>query len=145
MKGKIEWIKVSAVVHSTESGEKVSQAIANLFPFNNFEIQVSFAKGHFGNPIEYLEVEIKKNSEIRAFWKNLLNLLKDELENLLSNLEERIDAQNVLHIRIDKQGAFLGNFRLSNLDPIAIKVKLVVYPARKDKAIEFVRELCSTS
>lgn len=144
MKGKIEWIKVSAVVHSTESREKVSQAIANLFPFD-FEIQVTLAKGHFGNPIEYLEVEIRKSSEINAFWKNLLHLLRDELETLLSTLEERIDAQNVLHIRIDKQKAFLGNFHLSNVDPIAIKAKLVVYPARKEKAVEFAREICSIS
>uniref|UniRef100_A0A7J2TGN0 Exosome subunit n=1 Tax=Archaeoglobus fulgidus TaxID=2234 RepID=A0A7J2TGN0_ARCFL len=144
MKGKIEWIKVSAVVHSTESREKVSQAIANLFPFD-FEIQVSEAKGHFGNPIEYLEVELKKSSKIKTFWENLLRLLGDEIKNLLETLEERIDAQNVLHIRIDKQKAFLGDFKLSNVDPIAIKVKLVVYPARKEKALEFAKELCSIS
>ncbi|MFN3384136.1 MAG: RNA-binding domain-containing protein [Archaeoglobaceae archaeon] len=144
MKGKIEWIRVSAVVHSTESREKVSQAIANLFPFD-FEIQVSSAKGHFGNPIEYLEVEVKKSSEVKAFWENLTQLLRDELEILLNTLDERIDAQNVLHVRIDKQKAFLGEFKLSNVDPIAIKAKLVVYPARKEKAIEFARELCSTS
>lgn len=144
MKGKIEWIKVSAVVHSTESREKVSQAIANIFPFD-FEIQVSPVKGHFGNPMEYLEVEITKSSEIKAFWKNLIQLLKDELENLLSTLEERIDSQNILHIRIDKQKAFLGEFKLSNIDPIAIKAKLVVYPAKKEKAVEFAREICSIS
>lgn len=144
MKGKIEWIKVSAVVHSTESREKVSQAIANIFPFD-FEIHISEAKGHFGNPIEYLEVELKKSSEIKTFWENLLRLLGDEIKNLLETLEERIDAQNVLHIRIDKQKAFLGDFKLSNVDPIAIKVKLVVYPARKEKALEFAKELCSIS
>lgn len=144
MKGRIEWIKVSAVVHSTESREKVSQAIANLFPFD-FEIQVSSARGHFGNPMEYLEVDLKKSAEIKAFWNNLLKLLGDELRTLLETLEERIDAQNVLHIRIDKQEAFLGNFKLSNVDPIAIKVKLVVFPAKRDKAIEFARELCSIS
>jgi RNA binding exosome subunit len=143
MKGKIEWIKVSAVVHSTESREKVSQAIANIFPFD-FEIQISEAKGHFGNPMEYLEVEIKKSSEIKAFWKNLMNILKNEIETLLETLDDRIDGQNVLHIRIDKQRAFLGDFKLSNVDPIAIKVKLVVYPARREKAIELAKELCTT-
>ncbi|MCS7118539.1 MAG: RNA-binding domain-containing protein [Archaeoglobaceae archaeon] len=144
MRGKIEWIKVSAVVHSTESREKVSEAIANLFPFD-FEIKVSSAKGHFGNPIEYLEVEIENSSEIKIFWKNLLELLRNELEILKRTLEERIDVQNILHIRIDKQKAFLKTFKFSNVDPIAIKVKLVVYPAKREKAIEFARELCSTS
>lgn len=144
MKGKIEWIKVSAVVHSTESREKVSQAIANLFPFE-FEIQVSKAYGHFGNPLEFLEVELKKSSDIKAFWKHLLALLGTQKEILLNTLEERLDAQNVLHIRLDKQKAYHGEIMLSTNDPIAIKVKLVVFPAKREKALEFARELCSTS
>lgn len=144
MKGKIEWIKVSAVVHSTESREKVSQAIATLFPFD-FEIQVSKAEGHYGNPIEYLEVELKKSSEIKAFWDNFVLMFKEKMQTLLNTLEERLDAQNVLHIRLDKQKAYLGEIELSSVDPIAIKVKLVVYPAKRDKALEFAKELCSIS
>lgn len=143
MKGKIEWIKVSAVVHSTESREKVSQAIATLFPFE-FEIQVSKASGHYGNPLEFLEVVLRKSSEIDLFWKNFIVLLKDKKEILLNTLEERLDAQNVLHIRLDKQKAYLGEIELSSVDPIAVKVKLVVYPAKREKALEFVKELCST-
>jgi len=144
MKGKIEWIKVSAVVHSTESREKVSQAIATLFPFE-FEIQVSRASGHYGNPLEFLEVELKKSSEIKSFWKNFIKLLEDQKEILLNTLDERLDAQNILHIRIDKQKAYLGKIELSSADPIAVKVKLVVYPAKREKALEFAKELCLIS
>lgn len=144
MKGRIEWIKVSAVVHSTESREKVSQAIATFFPFE-FEIQVSKAEGHYGNPIEYLEVELHKRSEIKVFWENLLNLLGDKREVLLKTIEERVDAQNVLHIRLDKQKAYLGEIEFSSADPIAIKAKLVVFPSKRDKVLEFAKELCSTS
>ncbi|MCX8000750.1 MAG: hypothetical protein N3A69_17685 [Leptospiraceae bacterium] len=144
MKGKIEWIKVSAVVHSTESREKVSRALAVFFPFD-FEIQISKAEGHYGNPIEYLEVEINKNSEIKAFWENLLKLLGDKKNILLNTLEERLDAQNILHIRLDKQKAYLGEIDFSNTDPIAIKIKLVVYPGKRERVLEFAKELCSTS
>jgi RNA binding exosome subunit len=144
MKGKIEWIKVSAVVHSTESREKVSHAIATLFPFE-FEIQVSKASGHYGNPLEFLEVELKNSAEIKSFWKNFVELLAANREILLNTLEERLDAQNVLHIRLDKQKAYLGQIELSNVDPIAVKVKLVVYPAKREKALEFAREICSIS
>ncbi len=144
MKGKIEWIKVSAVVHSTESREKVSQAIANLFPFE-FEIQVSRASGHYGNPLEFLEVELKNGSEIKSFWKNFVKLIEDQKDILLNTLDERLDAQNILHIRLDKQKAYLGKIELSSVDPIAVKVKLVVYPAKREKALEFARELCSIS
>ncbi len=144
MKGKIEWIKVSAVVHSTEDREKVGEAIATLFPFE-FEILVSKAKGHYGNPMEYLEVEITRSSEIKKFWKHFLDLLGDQKEELLRSVEERIDGQNVLHIRIDKQKAYLGEVRLAECgDAIAVKVKLVTYPARKDAIVEFAKSICTT-
>ena len=145
MKGKIEWIKVSAVVHSTEDREKVGEAIATLFPFE-FEILVNKAKGHYGNPMEYLEVEIKKSGDVKKFWKNFVQLLGNQVDEILGNIEDRIDDQNVLHIRIDKQKAYLGEVKLSyGGDPIAVKVKLVTFPAKREAIVEFAKELCTTS
>jgi len=145
-KGKIEWIRVSAVVHATEDREKVGEAIATLFPFE-FEIAVSRATGHYGNPIEYLEVELRSRREIELFWKNLMKLLGEQRDFLLNSLEDRIDRENTLHIRIDKQKAYLGEVELKDGDDtIAIKVKAVTYPARREKIVEFLRDLiCSTS
>lgn len=145
MRGKIEWIKVSSVVHSTEDREKVGEAIATLFPFE-FEIFVNKAKGHYGNPLEYLEVEIKKSSEIKRFWNNFLKLIGEQVKELVENIEDRVDDQNVLHIKVDKQKAYLGNVVLSHGgDPIAIKVKLVTYPAKRDAILKFAREICTIS
>ncbi len=147
-KGKIEWIRVSAVVHATEDREKVGEAIATVFPFE-FEIAVSKVTGHYGNPIEYLEVELKSKREIEQFWKNLMDLLSDQRDLLLSSLEDRVDAENTLHIRIDKQKAYLGDVVLvEGGDAIVIKVKAVTYPARREKVLEFFRDIigrCSTS
>ena len=145
MKGKIEWIKVSAVVHSTEDREKVGEAISTLFPFE-FEILVSKVKGHYGNPMEYLEVELKKSGEIKRFWRNFVELLGSQINEILDALEERIDDQNILHIRVDKQKAYLGEVELSyGGDPIAVKVKLVTFPAKREAIVEFAREICTIS
>jgi hypothetical protein len=146
MKSKIEWIKVSAVVHSTEDREKVGEAIATLFPFD-FEIAVSKAKGHYGNPMEFLEVELTKKREVREFWNSLMELLGEQREFLLNTVEDRIDDQNVLHIRVDKQKAYLGEVELSERgDSIVVRVKIVTYPARKDKIVEAAKSLlCMTS
>lgn len=144
MKGKIEWIKVSAVVHSTEDREKVGEAISTLFPFE-FEISVSKAKGHFGNPLEYLEVELTNSSDIKKFWKNLLELLGDQVKEVVSTIEDRIDEQNVLHLKFDKQRAYLGDVVLAKGgDVIAVKLRLVTFPAKREKVIEFAKELCTT-
>lgn len=144
-KGKIEWIKVSAVVHSTEDREKVGEAISTLFPFE-FEILVSRAKGHYGNPMEYLEVEIKKSEEIKKFWQNFVKLLGNQISEILKNIEDRIDSQNVLHIKVDKQKAYLGEVELTyGGDSIAVKVKLVTFPAKRDAIVEFAKEICTIS
>ncbi len=141
MNFKIEWITVSAVVYSTEDKEKVGEAMATLFPFE-FEIMVSEAKGHFGNPLLYLEVELKKRREIREFWNYLMELLGDQRRFLINLLEEKVDAQGVLHIRIDKQKAYLGEVELTEGgDAIVVKVKIVTYPAKREKIMEAAKEL----
>lgn len=138
---KIERIVVSAVVYSTEDREKVAMAIATLFPFE-FEIVRVPAKGHFGNPIEYLEVEITKKKQIKEFWNNLIELLGDQRNYIINTLEERIDDQGQLFIRFDKQKAYLGEVEVTEKgDAVVVKAKLVTYPAKKERIIEFAKEI----
>ncbi len=139
---RIDRVTVSAVVHSTEDMEKVGEAIAELFPFE-FEIEVSRAKGHYGNELKFLEVEVKDRKKIREFLNHVFSKLKEggELEQLKKSLEDRIDAGNVLHIRLDKQKAYLGELVLGSEDPIAVKIKIVTYPSRKEMALDAVRDI----
>lgn len=138
---KIERIVVSAVVHSTEDREKVAMAMATLFPFE-FEIVRIPAKGHFGNPIEYLEVEITRKRDVKEFWNNLMKLLGDKKHYLINTLDERIDDQGQLFIRFDKQKAYLGEIELTEKgDAIVVKAKLVTYPSRREKIIEFAKKI----
>ena len=138
---KIERITVAAVVYSTEDKEKVGEAMATLFPFE-FEIMVTPATGHYGNPLLYLEVEISKRRQIKEFWNYLMELLGDQRRILLNTLDEKIDDQGVLHIRIDKQRAYLGEVRLTEGgDAIVVRTKIVTYPARREKIMEAARVL----
>uniref|UniRef100_A0A7C4WKY9 Exosome subunit n=1 Tax=Geoglobus ahangari TaxID=113653 RepID=A0A7C4WKY9_9EURY len=140
---KIDNITVSAIVYSTEDPEKVGEAIATLFPFE-FEIQVSHATGHYGNPIMFLEVEIKKKREIKEFWNHLIKLLGEQRTILIEFLDRLIDENGVLHIRIDKQQAYLGKVELAfGGDCIVVKAKLVTFPSKREKLIEFAREILS--
>jgi len=138
---KIERIVVSAVVYSTENREKVATAMATLFPFE-FEIVSVPAKGHFGNPIEYLEVEITRKRDIKEFWNNLMEILGDQRRYLVNTLEERIDDQGQLFIRFDKQKAYLGEVVLTESgDAVVVKAKLVTYPSKREKIVEFARKI----
>ncbi len=140
---KIENIVVSSIVYSTEDPEKVAEAISTIFPFE-FEIQVTNAKGHYGNPMKFLEVEIKKKREIKEFWNNLMKLLGDQKEILTEFIDDLVDEDGFLHIRIDKQQAYLGNVELAfGGDCIAIRVKLVTFPAKREKILEFAKKIIS--
>ena len=137
---KVERITVSAIVHSTEDKEKVGEAISTLFPFE-FEILVSEAKGHYGNPIKFLEVPIEDRRKIREFWNHFIEKLEDR-DLLLNLIEEIVDEFGTLHIRVDKQKAYLGKLEIAyGGDCIAVKVKLVTYPSKRDKFIAAAREL----
>lgn len=138
---KIENITVSAIVYSTEDPEKVAQALSTLFPFE-FEILASNATGHYGNPMKFLEVELKKKKEIREFWNHLIEKLGEQKDVLLEFVEDIVDDDGVLHIRVDKQSAYLGDVELSfGGDSIVIRAKLVTFPAKREKILQFAEKI----
>lgn len=140
---KIDNITISAIVYSTEDPEKVAKAIANIIPFD-FEMSASNATGHFGNPLQFFEVELKKKKELKEFWQNLMEKLGDQKEILLEFVEDIVDEEGVMHIKLNKQSAFLGDYELDfGGDTILIRVKLVTFPAKREKIIEFARKIIS--
>ncbi|HMB45790.1 MAG TPA: RNA-binding domain-containing protein, partial [Candidatus Methanoperedens sp.] len=65
-----------------------------------------------------------------------------ELERLRNEHCERIDNECCLHIRFDKQAAFKGKVNLAKTtDTITAKIKLKVYPANYEKALEAANRL----
>jgi hypothetical protein len=138
---RIEKITISAVVHSTEDQRKVREAIAILSPFE-LKIEVTNITGHYGNPMSYLKAEILKKSEIKELWNYLMGLLGEQKEILMNTLEERTDEQNVLHIRIDKQKAYLGKIKLADRgDALILRAKIVTYPSKRKNVLEAVKGL----
>lgn len=139
---KIERININAVVYSTEDMEKVGEAIATLFPFE-FEIEVTDATGHYGNPLKFLEVKLTKKREIEEFLRHLVSSLnQDDIRYLLETLEDRVDEEGVLHLRIDKQKAYLGELEIVERgDAIVVHIKIVTYPARRERIIEAAKNL----
>jgi hypothetical protein len=138
---KIERISLYATVHSTEDPEKVAEAIANLVPFE-FEIQVSKAEGHFGNPLEFLEVQIKRQREVKEFWNSFLEKIGNQREELLRELHLRVDDDGIFHLRVDKQQAYLGRVLLiSRGDGIVVRVKITTYPLKRESVLKAAKNL----
>ncbi len=118
-------IDVRVFVHATEDEEKVLSAVRNTLPSQVSE-SIAFKKsnlsGHHGNPITLFETKIKEKDHVRAFLEKLsssLNIL--DKEALGGEIEQHVE-RNCLYIRLDKQAAYLNEFRLGTTDPIHFKI-----------------------
>lgn len=139
----VERIIASAVVYSTESEEKVVQAFKNLFPFEP-QIEIMNVQGHYGNPMQLLKSEVTKKREVKELWSFLMNKLGEQKNALLNTIEEKLDENNVFHLRISKQQAYQGSIEITEGgDNIKLKAKIVSYPAKREKALKTLEELLS--
>ena len=60
---KISYIDVRFAVHATEDVNKVTEAVQNIMPVDYLDdiiFKSTIAEGHYGNPITFFEIRIKK-------------------------------------------------------------------------------------
>jgi len=66
----------------------------------------------------------------------------DVKNQIIKDLNKKIDNKGNLFLRFDKQEAYLGNLVVvEHGDSIHLKIKIAAYPAKKDKAIKIVKEM----
>ncbi|MEM1521679.1 MAG: RNA-binding domain-containing protein [Thermofilaceae archaeon] len=128
-----EALRLEATVfcHATENLEKVRTALLNLFPSDlrhevEEGIKVSMLQGFYGNVIHVLKLVVDKPELASTLLKAILEKLPHEdLRRVEATLEQRIDSSGNLHVRFDKQNAYLGRMRVYDGDDvIKVKVKL---------------------
>nr|WP_245312654.1 RNA-binding domain-containing protein [Methanohalophilus levihalophilus] len=140
-----------ATAHATEDRSRVLQAL-NLFLPENYTTDTSGnsgnidsmeIEGHHGNPMVLFSVTLKRKPEIKAFAEKLNKGLSPENRDvLLGELHERLDDELMLHLRFDKQQAYLGNVSFSDSpDSIVVKLKIATYPKNMEKAIQVLEDL----
>lgn len=139
MKLPVAYIDIRFSVHATEDLEKVKKAVYNLFPgdcVKEVTFKKNVLKGHYGNPIILFETRIKDLEMIRAFFEKLsTNLSKLDKETIFKKSNLFVEKSN-LYLRLDKQSALSGEFKLCKADPIHIRVHF-----KKMRIVEICREL----
>ena len=137
------WIKLRAIVHATESIEKVETALKFVCG-GACEIISTQTDGHHGNPIEVLEIHISRKHEISQFFSNLL---KTGIVTI-DGLAELLDDNCTLHMKFGKQAAYRGwlEFAVDD-DIILVTAKASAYPAVRNTAVirvlEFLKHITS--
>jgi len=121
----ISYVDVRVFAHATEDLDKVQAAVRNTLPSESADT-VTFKKtaltGHHGNPITLFEARIKNKKVARAFLEKLASgLSMMDKEALNSEIAQHLESGN-LYIRLDKQSAYLGEFRLGSTDTIHLRM-----------------------
>lgn len=117
----IAYIDIRVFAHATEDQLKVQTAVRNLLPEELAEtlvFETTSLTGHFGNPITLLTVKLTDRKLLLAALQKIgsgLNSL--DKEELCRDLKLHLEKGN-LYLRFDKQSAYLGNIKFTQVDPV---------------------------
>ena len=138
MASAFHWIKVKAVCYATEDENLIHDVMMELTGIEddgNFDVDVS--EGLHGNPITVIDANLAHSKEFERLFRNLG---KGPLQTVLDEIEQRVDDDCILYLRLDKQKAVEGIYEISHSgDVISITAKVVAHPAKKEIAIENAR------
>ncbi|WP_432644935.1 RNA-binding protein [Methanobrevibacter sp.] len=130
-------IKFRAFVYENESIDEISQAILNLLP--EAEIEVEEAEGLLEDKILILTGVVSKKRYTKAFFNKLLESV--DLNKLNDDLESKMDEKGNWFLRFDKTDALDEKLTiLDKGDSIHLKIKIAAFPAKKQIAVDKVRE-----
>lgn len=120
---RVNYVQLSAIAHATEDADKVARALGRIFPKElQSKSERRMLKGHFGNRITTVRHIIRGRSAeslFEGFWHRLST---QDRETLIAEIETRLDDQGRLHLRLDKQSSFRGEFHLKEEDPIKMEI-----------------------
>jgi RNA-binding protein len=144
----IHYITLRVIAHATEDISRVKEALDFFLSGAGVRedgklIEEIQAEGHHGNPIAILSVQLKKKADCLGFAHFVRDRFsKEDIAQLREEMPERLDDDQVFHIRFDKQAAYLQQVKLTNSsDAIVAKVKIETYPKNREKAGAIVEEL----
>ncbi|AKB12075.1 hypothetical protein MSTHC_0406 [Methanosarcina thermophila CHTI-55] len=136
------------IAHATEDVSRVREALDLFLSGAGVRegselIEELQAEGHHGNPITILSVQLKRKADCLNFARFVRERLSEEdVAKLREEMPERLDENQVFHLRFDKQAAYLQQVRLTNSsDAITAKIKIETYPKSREKAGAIVEEL----
>ena len=129
------YIDLRAFCYATEDDKRVEQALRTYLP-EEFEIERAESEGHHGDRILVLSARVENADEMRRVLSKVAEL--PDADDLLDELDQRVDENCSLFLRLDKQAAYRGEAELG--EGITFRAKVEAYPAKKDAAVENARE-----
>jgi RNA binding exosome subunit len=119
-------VEVSYLVHATEDGEKVAEAVARALGGGS-EPVIEALEGHHGNPISKVTFQIEGEASDRAAASILSAIPSAVRRPIADEIELHLDEHGALYIRLDKQSVVLGRPALGDANPVRVRIKPVPF------------------
>ena len=129
------YLDLRAFCYATEDEKRVKRALRTFSP-EEFPIDRTESEGHHGDRIVVLSARVENADDVRHVLDRLRDL--EEFDRILRELDQRINDNNALFVRLDKQAAF--NDRVELGDGLTLRGKVEAYPANWENAVENARE-----
>jgi RNA binding exosome subunit len=139
LKGPIQSVEVTYLVHATEDQKKVEDAVGRLLGATTRPV-VERLEGHFGNEILAARLHLTGEEAAKAVHRVFAALPKDLREVLVADIGEFLDEHSAFFLRLDKQRLVSGVLALGSGDSVRLKVKPRLFLV-KGGAAEFYAEL----
>jgi len=116
-------IEIKLFVYSTEDDEKIIKRLSEISLVSEEKFEKKSMIGHFKNPIILVQVHLRGVHAEYSIKEIFRRIKKSEKKILLLNMMKQIDEHGKLYLRIDKQSIFSKKLKLSENDPIRVKIK----------------------
>ena len=141
MQGAFHWLRVQTFCYATEDEELIHDTMEELLDTDEFDCDI--AESEHGNRLIILQHELTKQKEFVALFSKFG---EDVIGSLIDDADKKIDDDCTFYMRLDKQKAVQGEYRIAHHgDVISITGKVVSHPARKEIATsnfsEFLKKL----
>lgn len=143
MKGPIQSVEVTYLVHATEDEKKVEEAVSQVLAVKSQPVTERL-EGHFGNEILSVRLHLTGDEAARALESLVERLPKDLKARFLENIGAFVDEHSALFLRFDKQKLVSGTLALGSGDSVRLKVKPRLFLLR-GRAAEFYASLIGGS
>ena len=129
------YVDLRAFAYATEDEKRVTDALHTFLP-DDAEIDRAENAGHHGDRIVVFSARIENADGMRHVLDALADL--NAVDRVIDELDDRVDDNCALFLRVDKQAAFRGEVRLG--PGITVRAKVEAYPAKQPAAVENARE-----
>lgn len=124
------YVDCRAFCYATEDEARVERALRTLLP-EEFPIDRAVSEGHHGDRIVVLSARVENADDVRYVLDRLAEL---DLDRVREELDDRVNDNCALFMRLDKQAAYGG--RIERGTGLELRGKIEAYPAKRETAVK---------